>query len=51
MTKKQFSEAKQHRCKTRGLRIYLKYLKRARNKKARREGPHIYKTTGAWDVC
>jgi len=51
MTKKEFSKAKQNRCKTRNLAKAIKYYKKARHRKARRNGVDIYKTTNAWEVC
>jgi len=51
MIKKSFSKAKKYRCSAgKSLRKSIKYIKRARHRAARRNGPEEYKKTGAWDI-
>ena len=49
MKKKSFAESKQ--CTSnKAFRTFIKFLKRQRNKKARKNGPEEYKKTSAWDI-
>ncbi len=50
MTKKEFSKAKRCRYKTRNLTKAVKFYKKLRHRKARRNGVDIYKTSSAWDI-
>jgi len=51
MIRKSFSKAKKYRCSAgKSLRKSIKYIKRARHRAARRNGPEEYKKTGAWDI-
>ena len=52
MVKKSFSRSKRCRCSAgKTLRKEVKYLKKARHRAARRNGPQEYKKTGAWDIA
>jgi len=50
MKKCSFSRAKSYRCKTRSMQHYIKYLKRLRSKRARKNIDE-WRKTNAWDVA
>jgi len=49
MKKRSFSKAKSYRCKTKSMQRYIKYLKRLRAKRARKNIDQ-WRKTNAWDV-
>jgi hypothetical protein len=50
MKKRSFSRAKSYRCQTRSMQRYIKYLKRLRSKRARKN-VREWRKTNAWDVA
>lgn len=51
MKRKSFAKAKNYRASNKGFRIWVRFVKKRRHRKARRGNPEIeYKKTGAWEI-
>ncbi len=49
MNKQSFTRAKQYRAKTKGMRKYVKFLKKLRAKRGRKN-IYEWRKTNAWDI-